>query len=116
MHGPQFQVEARNGLKVIKATGHIDAHSFGDLAAMIMRLLTESTSQLVLDCRAVNYIESAQLLHLAELAQTARNLGGDFQCVGLSPAIQTVARILNAEESLCCRPTLAEVQFLPTAA
>ena len=108
MHGPQYQVEERHGVKVLKVSGHIDAISFGDLASMIVRTITEATPYLVLDCQAVRYIESAQLKHLSELAQTARNLGGDLLCTGFSPAIESVALIVNADNSLRCFRDLPE--------
>ena len=111
MHGPQFEVQQWEGVRLIKASGHIDAVNFADLANVIIRSMLEVTPALVLDCAAVTYIESAQLQHLADLAQAARNRGGNLVCAGMCPAIRTVARLVTAENSLKCCANLAEALY-----
>lgn len=116
MHGSNYQVETWEGARIIKTTGHIDAISFSDLASVIIRLMLESTPCLVLDCSGVTYIESAQLIHLGELAQAARNRGGDLICIGFCPAILSVAQIIKATDSLKCPATLAEALYVFSSA
>ena len=94
MHELQMHMHRVHGVEVIELAGAVDALVFADFSAALTRTIQEVTPCLILDCSRVNYIGSAQLRELLDLASLARARGGDIKCVGLAPAIQQIANLI----------------------
>ncbi|HUI05784.1 MAG TPA: STAS domain-containing protein [Verrucomicrobiae bacterium] len=94
MHELQISKHRVHGVEVIELAGAVDALAFAEFSTGLTRMIQENTPCVILDCSRVNYIGSAQLRELLDLASQARSLGGDIKCVGLAPTIQHIANLI----------------------
>ncbi len=94
MRGLQIKLNRVSSVEVIEMTGALDAVAFTQFGTTLMRTMEELTPCIVLECSGVTYIGSAQLKELLNFTHLAQARGGDLKYVGLSPAIQGLARLI----------------------
>lgn len=120
MHQLHIESESIRESEILHLTGAVDFSSFPGLAIVLNTLLDRGTPKVVLECRALNYIGSAELKELLNLAHIARAQGGDIKCVRLAPTIEQVATLISNGDPLECFPdvedALASFRTTPVAA
>jgi anti-anti-sigma factor len=102
----QITTQQIDGIHIVHLAGVVEPLSFTTLASTLTRLIHEDVPCVVLDCRRVAYISSAQLKELLDLARYARARGGDIKCFGLSPTIQQVAVLVANGDPMDCYDAL----------
>jgi anti-anti-sigma factor len=102
MQSLQITVRSIAGVQVVVLSGAVDALSMAALAATLGRLLNEPVPRIVLDCRKLGYIGSAQLRQILDFAREARAGGGDIKCAALAAPIQQVATLLAGGDPMEC--------------
>jgi len=97
-----LEITRSDGLTVVSCCGRI---VFGEettrLCKTVRDLLPEGP-QIVLNLRAVEYVDSGGLGALVGLVNSARALGGDIKLCGLSSQVQSIFEIMRL-------PTVIEV-------
>jgi anti-anti-sigma factor len=106
MHHLRISTERMQDYEIVQLAGAIDALNFAGVAAVLDRTLAAAAARVILDCRAVSYISSTGLRELLDFARTARALGGDLKCVGLSPTIAHVVDLIANGDALECLPSI----------
>ena len=120
MHQLQIQTQQLPDTEIVHLIGAIESHSFPSLFAMLNELLERPVPQVVLECARINYVGSAELKELLDLAHIARARGGDIKCARLAPTIEQVATLIANGDPLECFPdvsfALAAFRGQPVAA
>ena len=86
-------VDGSDPVAVVTPAGRLDALSAPDLRTRCDRLIGSRTERLVLDLRAVEFLDSAGLAALVGALKRARAMGGDVKLV--APDHDGVRRILR---------------------
>jgi anti-anti-sigma factor len=97
--------ETINELSVAKLSGHVDTLNAAELESSLLTLAESGTKQLLIDCTALDYINSAGLRVFLLVAKRMESHGGACAFCGLSPNVTLVFetigfdRILTVHES-----------------
>lgn len=107
--------ENRAGVDVVHLDGWLDAYSFPRFEAAMSNL--RSSSRIVLDCRKLDYMNSATLGALIRYARRARENGGDMKLAALQPKILNVISLLCFDKQLHILPDVdqALAGFAPSS-
>ena len=73
-----IQVREMEGIAVVKPEGFINAHTVRQFEEALEDLVAKGCFNLLIDCRALNYISSAGLGAIMGLVETVRENGGDI--------------------------------------
>jgi len=107
MHQLELELRQIQDVCIVRLRGAIEAGSFGSLAGVLNRLIEGGSQRIVLECRQVSYIGSAELRELLDLAHYARSRDGDIKCVGLAPTMQYVANLIANGDPLDCHDAVS---------
>src|SRR5437879_2418044 len=69
MHELQIQTQQMHGIQIVRLVGAVEALNFEKLAAVLDKMLQETPPRVILDCTKVEYVGSAQLKGLADVAR-----------------------------------------------
>jgi anti-sigma B factor antagonist len=102
MHSLQIQRHRTTDAEIVHLAGAIESSNFAGLLAVLNELLGNPSPRVVLDCSGVNYIATAELKELLDLAHIARARGGNIKCARLAPTIEQVATLIANGDPLEC--------------
>ncbi|MCS6770645.1 MAG: STAS domain-containing protein [Kiritimatiellae bacterium] len=107
--------EERGDVDILHLDGALDAYSFPRLESALNGLRDRQRHRIVLDCRHLDYINSAALGALIGFARRARENGGDLKLAALTPKIQSIVELLGFDKILQVFPDaeLAIHKFKP---
>src|SRR5438105_5202664 len=89
-----IQTHHLRNAEIVHLIGAIHATNFSGLFAVLNELLEHPSPQIVLECSQTQYIGSAELKELLDLAHIARARGGDIKCARLAPTIEQVCTLI----------------------
>lgn len=92
---PAFSVDTRpdGGRVVVSVTGEIDRATIGAVAQALDELRAAGWKNVVLDLRAVTFMDSSGLAVMIDCDRAAREDGWAFAIVGGSPSVARVLEI-----------------------
>jgi anti-anti-sigma factor len=108
MHELQIQTQQMQGIHIIRLSGAVEALNFEKLAVVLDKMFEETPPRVILECGKVEYIGSAQLRDLADVARCARAEGGDVKCVALAQTIQQVNNLIAGGDPIECFDELSD--------
>lgn len=110
--------ETQNGLSIAKLSGHVDTLNAGELEGSLLSLAECGTKRLLVDCTALEYINSAGLRVFLLVAKRMESHGGGCAFCGLSPNVKLVFETIGFDRILTVYDTreTALAQMRPVAA
>lgn len=91
--------ETRNGWRVVTVTGRADANTSDTLEAAL-RKAVEGHAQVVADFAALDYISSAGLRAVLQVARAAQTRGSEFAVCGLNEFVKKVFHVSGLDRVL----------------
>lgn len=82
---------------VVTLTGELDAHTSGQLRALLNELLLAGQGNLVLDLSGLSFIDSAGLSALLSAAKGTRRGGGQLLLSGPAPTVRKVMALTGID-------------------
>lgn len=107
MHQLHIQTQKLRDAEIVHLIGAIESTNFSSLFTVLNELLKQSMPHVVLECSQINYVGSAELKELLDLAHIARARGGDIKCARLAPTIEQVATLIANGDPLECFPDVS---------
>ena len=80
----------QNPPKVLALEGEIDLHVSPQVAASLATIIDERPSRLIVNLRAVNYIDSSGLAALITAANDVEDYGGRLMLTGVKEDVRTI--------------------------
>jgi anti-anti-sigma factor len=102
MHDLHLSIEPVENTLVFRLDGPVETHGYDVLLRQLLPLLNDAAPRIILDFARVNYVGSAQLKEIMDLAHHARARGGDIKCTGLAPTIQQLANLIAGGDPIEC--------------
>jgi anti-anti-sigma factor len=87
-------------VSVAKLSGHVDTLNAAELEASLLGLAESGTKQLLIDCTALEYINSAGLRVFLLVAKRMESHGGVCAFCGLSPNVKLVFETIGFDRIL----------------
>ena len=84
-----------SNIKVVQVTGALDAHTFPRLQNELEDHYRSDSTNLVIDCKELEYISSAGLGVLKKMVKEFRGKEGDIRLAHLSPKINSIISLLG---------------------
>lgn len=107
MHRLALNKQRLQGVEVIRLTGAIEPCSFGNLEAVLNKLISEGCPYIILECRDVAQFGTVELKQLLNFAHHARACGGDLKCVGLPQKVRQIASLIANGDLMDCYDEIA---------
>ena len=108
MHRLALNKQRLQGVEVIQLAGAIEPFSFGNLEAVMNKVISEGCPCIILECRNVAHFGTVELKQLLNFARHARACGGDVKCVGLPKKVRQIAQIIANGDLMDCYDELME--------
>lgn len=90
----QISTRQADGAAIVDVVGDITLYNSPEVRKVMLELLREKrTPRVVLNLKAVRYIDSSGVASLVEGLKVSRELGSRFILYGLSPAAREVLRL-----------------------
>ncbi len=102
----QIRQETVRGVEVLHLDGSLDSYSFPRLESSLNNLRASSHHLIVMDCAALDYINSAALGALIGFARRARENGGDVKLAALPPKVLNIIETLGFDRILHILPDI----------
>ncbi|MBI4211625.1 MAG: STAS domain-containing protein [Deltaproteobacteria bacterium] len=88
-----IKIDAVGNVAVVRCGGSLDAESVGIFKKAMTELVNGGSTQLVVDCEKLSFIDSMGLGALISLLRRVRNQNGDLKVAGLSDDVKTIFEI-----------------------
>jgi anti-anti-sigma factor len=100
LEGRTFSVSIRkkSAISVLEVTGRLTSFEVGALREAITRLLKEGHSNIVLNLRGLEYLDSSGIGELATSYVSVVKKGGQMKVVGLSARVEEVLKITQLSQ------------------
>ena len=79
-----------NPPEVVALEGEIDLHVSPEVAASLAKIIDQQPSRLIVNLRAVNYIDSSGLAALITAANNVETYGGRLMLTGVQQDVRTI--------------------------
>ena len=102
MPGPSLSLEVKQegNATVVFLSGDIDASSLNDFQSAVEPLCNVEGAQVVLECAALNYVNSAGLGLLFALSRACKTIGGQLLMCGVRSKVKNVIHVLGLDNLL----------------
>jgi anti-sigma B factor antagonist len=90
-----FEFESRGSVTVIRIRGRMDALRLKEKRDQLVELPNQGKIKIVLDCSALNWIDSSGVGAMVTLFKRARSKGGDAKIAQLLRQPAEIFRLLN---------------------
>jgi anti-sigma B factor antagonist len=92
-----FKISHRttSGYDVLELEGELDAHTASQLEDSLRRLINENKSNIIVNCRELNYIASAGLGVFMAYIEDVRGSGGDIKLTNMNEKVYNVFDLLG---------------------
>ncbi len=92
-----FKIEHRtnSGIQVLDLQGELDAHTASKLEDSLKMLIDKGSSDIVVNCRELEYIASAGLGVFMAYIEDVREDGGDIKLTNMSDKVYNVFDLLG---------------------
>lgn len=113
----QIREEREGEVQVVTIDDHLDTNGAPALEDCLMRLVEAGARHLVLDCAALQYVNSAGLKVLLLTAKRLEPLGGELVVCALAPNVRAVFEMIGFDRILKIAATREEAvqAFAPVA-
>jgi anti-sigma B factor antagonist len=98
--------KAESLLAVVEATGEVDLATVPQLREAISDHIVAGRTSLLVDLRAVTYLDSTGLGVLVGAAKAAGSQGGSLRLVCDNPRVLRLLRITGLDKALAVHPTV----------
>jgi anti-anti-sigma factor len=95
-----LETETLNSLSIAKLTGHVDTLNAAELESSLLALAESGPKQLLVDCTALEYINSAGLRVFLLVAKRMEAHAGTCAFCGLSPNVKLVFETIGFDRIL----------------
>lgn len=89
----KISIEQKDAVTILRLKGSLDADTVAPFKKQAARLLEEGQTRLVLDCQALDFIDSMGLGALISLLRRVRSASGDIKVCALNKDVYSVFEI-----------------------
>lgn len=89
----KITIEKQNQVAILKVSGNLDADSVAQFKKAANQLVDEGCFQLVMDCQALNFIDSMGLGAMISLLRKVRVQQGDLKISNVNQEVKSVFEI-----------------------
>lgn len=104
----QIREERQGDAQIVTIDDHLDTNAAPVLEESLMRLIDAGARRVVLDCAALQYVNSAGLKVLLLAAKRIDPLGGQLVVCSLAPNVQAVFEMIGFDRVLKIAATREE--------
>lgn len=92
-----FKIEhrAKSGIEVLDLHGELDAHTASQLEDSLKHLIDKGNSNIIVNCRELEYIASAGLGVFMAYIEDVRESGGDIKLTNMNDKVYNVFDLLG---------------------
>lgn len=90
--------------KVLALEGEIDLNVSSEVAASLAKIIDQQPSRLIVNLRAVNYIDSSGLAALITAANNVEAYGGRLMLTGVQQGVRTILENSRLDEFFSLYP------------
>ncbi|MDO9496528.1 MAG: STAS domain-containing protein [Nocardioides sp.] len=113
---PVLRVEEQGRYSVVVLTGEVDLATATDVRVCLRDLMVDGATHVLVDLRAVTFMDSTGLGVLVAARKQARVFRGSFGLVAPSPPVARVLSLTALDKFLPCFASVAEASLAdPTA-
>jgi len=96
----EIQQEQFGKVVLLRISGKIEMFTAHDLRSTVKDLMKDGKIQIILDLRAVGFIDSSGLGALINTTRDLRAAGGDMSMFGLLPSILKIVRLTHLDQGI----------------
>lgn len=89
----KIKIEKKNDITILQITGNLDADSVAQFKKAANKIVEEGCCRLVIDCQAIDFIDSMGLGCLISLLRKVRTSQGDLKIASLSKDVHSIFEI-----------------------
>lgn len=105
---PVLRVEEHGRFRVVVLAGEVDLAAAGDVRSCLRDLMVDGNTHVLVDLRAVTFMDSTGLGMLVAARKQARVFRGSFGLVAPSPPVAKVLSLTALDKFLPCFATVGE--------
>jgi len=93
-----IDVSRKNGVSVFAITGDIDIESSPDVKRSFDKAITAENNNIVINLKAVGYVDSSGLATLVEVLKNVQSKGGKLKLANLSAKVKGLFEITRLDK------------------
>jgi len=94
----QISAEEKNGINIYRLSGDIDINTSPDVKKAFDRIVSQKKNKIVINLKAVGYVDSSGLATLVEILKNLRVYGGKLKLSNLSPKVKGLFEITRLDK------------------
>ncbi|MDR1912928.1 MAG: STAS domain-containing protein [Clostridiales bacterium] len=83
---------------VVTISGEVDIFNSADMKKSLTELINEKNTDMILDCKSLDYIDSTALGALVGVLKNVRSYGGVMYMRNVKPSLSKLFRITNLDK------------------
>ncbi len=89
----KIKIENKNNIAILQITGNLDADSVAQFKKTAYKIVDDGCCRLVLDCQAMDFVDSMGLGALISLLRKVRTSQGDLKIAALKQDVHSIFEI-----------------------